>query len=100
MSIDKNDVRHIAKLARLHLEEDEIELYAGQLGKILEYAADIQKEPLDEVEPTSHAVALANVFREDKRGTSVDRSRALLNAPKEEQNAFMVPRIVSEEDNA
>ncbi|MBI4744087.1 MAG: Asp-tRNA(Asn)/Glu-tRNA(Gln) amidotransferase subunit GatC [Actinobacteria bacterium] len=94
MSISKKDVEHIAMLARLHLDEEEKEVYAKELSQILEHAAKISGLDTKDVSPTSHAIPIRNVMREDVITSSIPRDDALLNAPDKENDAFVVPKIV------
>lgn len=92
--ISKKDVEHIALLARLGLTDKEKEKFTKQLGNILEHAAKISEIDTSKIEPTSHAVDLKNVFREDKVKKSLSQEEALSNAPKEEEGQFKVPKII------
>lgn len=98
MSISIKDVEHIALLARLDLSEEEKEKFAGQLSHILEHAGKISQLDLANVPPTAHAVPLKNVFREDVAGSPLTRDEVLANAPKRENGAFVVPKIVGGEE--
>lgn len=91
--ISKDDVKHIAWLARLELSEEEVEKFTGQLGQILEHAGKIKEVDTSQVKPTSHPLPLKNVFREDKAQASVSKEDALSNAPQKESGAFLVPKI-------
>ncbi|GAB6180259.1 Asp-tRNA(Asn)/Glu-tRNA(Gln) amidotransferase subunit GatC [Desulfotomaculum defluvii] len=92
--ISKQDVEHVALLARLELKEEEKELYTQQLNKILEAAKALQELNTDDVPPTAHVLPIQNVFREDKVGKHIDPEKALSNAPDREENFFKVPKIV------
>ena len=94
--ISVEDVRHIALLARLEFGDDEIGRFAGDLNQILEYAEKLQALDTQDVEPTSHAVRLANVFREDAACPSLTNDQALANAPDAEAGCFRVPPIIQE----
>ncbi|MFC1559974.1 Asp-tRNA(Asn)/Glu-tRNA(Gln) amidotransferase subunit GatC [Candidatus Margulisiibacteriota bacterium] len=94
MAISKKDVDHVAKLARLGLTEVEKDLFAGQLSKILEHAETINKLDTEKVPPTSHALPMKNVLREDKVKGCEDVKSIISNAPEEEDNMFSVPRIL------
>ena len=96
MSISKKDVEHVAKLARLGLSEDEKTLFTSQLSKILGYAETINKLDTEKVSPTSHAIPMQNVLREDKVVPYKDLKSIMANAPEEEDNMFRVPRILEE----
>lgn len=92
--ISKQDVEHVALLARLELNEEEKELYTQQLNKILDAARALQEVNTDDVPPTAHVLPIQNVFREDKVGQHIDPEKVLVNAPDREENYFKVPKIV------
>jgi len=94
MKVTVKDVEHVAKLARLGLTEDEKKRFTQQLSNILEYAETINKLDTKNATPTSHAIPMKNVFREDKCIPSTDTKAILANAPKQENNMFSVPRIM------
>jgi len=94
MKISKEEVEHVALLARLHLSDEEKEMYTGQLNSILEYAGMLNSLDTSGVEPTAHVLPLKNVFREDSTQECIDRELALLNAPQKGEGTFKVPRIV------
>ena len=89
--IDREQVLHVARLARLELSEEEIERMAGELSGILEHVDRITALDLDSVEPTTHVVALANVLRHDEPDPSLPRGVALEPAPDPADGAFRVP---------
>lgn len=94
MAISKKEVKHVAWLARLDLTDSEVEKFTEQLDVILEHAGKISELDVAHVPPTSHAIPLKNVLREDKVGVCLSPEAALSNAPKKEGQAFVVPRIV------
>ncbi len=94
--IERKDVEHIARLARLALSEEEKELIQRQLETILEYAAILNEVNTDGVEPSAHVVALTNVLRPDVRRPSMPKEKALANAPEARDGYFYVPRILDE----
>lgn len=94
MKISREEVEHVALLARLELTEDELITNTEQLNSILDYAAMLEKLNTDDIKPTAHAVPLHNVLREDQVKPSIDRKKALANAPDAEDGFFKVPRIV------
>jgi len=94
MAISKKDVDHVAHLARLHLTEDEKEMFTRQLSHILDHAGKIAELDTSEVTATSHVVPMKNVMRDDKVEKSLSQEEALSNAPKKEDGAFAIPRIV------
>jgi aspartyl-tRNA(Asn)/glutamyl-tRNA(Gln) amidotransferase subunit C len=94
--ITRADVEHVAHLARLALTESEIEELTGQLGGILDYAAQVSALDLADVAPTAHPFPLVNVFRADVVRPGVDREEVLAQAPAAEDGRFRVPRILGE----
>lgn len=96
MKITRRDVEHVATLARLSLTDAEIELFAGQLGAILEHAADIEALDIGDLPPTAHPIPLENVLRPDEPGACLDRAEVLAQAPDVEADRFRVPRILDE----
>jgi aspartyl-tRNA(Asn)/glutamyl-tRNA(Gln) amidotransferase subunit C len=89
--IDREQVLHVAKLARLRLTDEEVERMAGELSRILEYVETMNELDLQGVEPTSHVVPLDNVLREDVPRPSLPRERALAGAPDATEEGFRVP---------
>ena len=94
--ISRADVEHVAKLSRLALTDDEVDLLTVELGGILGHAADIEALDLDGVAPTAHPLPLVNVLREDAVRPSLDRAEVLAQAPLAEDDRFRVPRILGE----
>ena len=89
--IDREQVLHVAKLARLRLSDAEVERMTGELSNILEHVARMDELDLDGVEPTSHVVELQNVLRDDVPRESLSRERALEGAPDPADEGFRVP---------
>jgi aspartyl-tRNA(Asn)/glutamyl-tRNA(Gln) amidotransferase subunit C len=89
--IDREQVLHVARLARLRLDEEEIERMTGELSGVLEHVDRIASLDLDGVEPTSHVVALENVLRADEPRPSLPREVVLEAAPDSADDAFRVP---------
>ena len=89
--IDREQVLHVAKLARLKLTDEEVERMAGELSVILDSIEKIGELDLEGVEPTSHVVNLENVLREDVPRPSLSREKALENAPDSSDEGFRVP---------
>ncbi|MGH2756524.1 MAG: Asp-tRNA(Asn)/Glu-tRNA(Gln) amidotransferase subunit GatC [Actinomycetota bacterium] len=96
MTIDRDAVDHIARLARLDLSEVERTRMQEELGQILAHAEKIQALDLEDVPPTSHSVPLRNVMRADEVAPSLDVHDALGNAPAVEDGRFKVPRIIED----
>lgn len=88
-----DNVEHVAKLARLRLSEHEKELYARQLGKIIDYFDELKAVNTDGVEPMSHALPVTNVMREDVIEPPPGHVAVLSNAPAREDAFFRVPKI-------
>jgi aspartyl-tRNA(Asn)/glutamyl-tRNA(Gln) amidotransferase subunit C len=91
MAITREQVLHVAELARLALTEEELERLGGQLGAILEAVSKVSELDLSDVPPTSHPLDLVNVLAEDEPRPSLARDAALSNAPQPEDGAFRVP---------
>lgn len=98
MALSEDAVRHVARLARLALSDDEVSALAPQLSQILDYAEQVGEVAAgDDVEPTVHPFALANVTRPDELRPGLGRAEVLAGAPAVEDDRFAVPRIVAEE---
>ena len=89
--IDRDQVLHVAKLARLRLTDDEVERMSGELSTILDHIETIGELDLDGVPPTSHVLELENVLRADEPRPSLPRERALDQAPDPARDGFRVP---------
>jgi aspartyl-tRNA(Asn)/glutamyl-tRNA(Gln) amidotransferase subunit C len=98
MAISREEVEHVARLARLELTEDEIETFRSQLDAVLERAQRIQSLDLDHVPPTSHPVELVNVWRDDVVVPCEDTTAIIENAPASEDGRFRVPQILEDAD--
>ncbi|HEX3333339.1 MAG TPA: Asp-tRNA(Asn)/Glu-tRNA(Gln) amidotransferase subunit GatC [Acidimicrobiales bacterium] len=95
-TLNRDDVVHVAHLARLDLTDDEVELFTAQLRTVLDHAADVAALDLSHLPPSSHPIALENVMRADKPRPSLDREEVLAAAPLVEDHRFRVPRIGGE----
>jgi aspartyl-tRNA(Asn)/glutamyl-tRNA(Gln) amidotransferase subunit C len=91
MAITKEQVVHVAELARLALTEEEVERFTEQLGAILEAVGKVSELDLADIPPTSHPLELVNVWRTDETRPSITVGEALVNAPEREENGFRVP---------
>jgi aspartyl-tRNA(Asn)/glutamyl-tRNA(Gln) amidotransferase subunit C len=91
MAISRDEVVHVARLARLELTDEELDRFAGQLDAILEAVGKVSELDLSQVEPTLHPLALSNVWAEDELRPSLEVEEALANAPDREDDAFRVP---------
>ena len=94
--IDTEQVRKVAKLARLELNEAEVEEFTGQLSAILDYVAKMNELDTTDVEPLAHCLAVNNVFRDDMAKESLGAGRALANAPQRDGDFFKVPKILED----
>ena len=92
--IDPEHVRKVAKLARLELDEREVEEFAGQLSSILEYVEKMNELDTEDVEPLAHCLPISNVLREDVVKESIGIEAALGNAPQRDGEFFRVPKIL------
>jgi aspartyl-tRNA(Asn)/glutamyl-tRNA(Gln) amidotransferase subunit C len=90
-------VRHLASLARIALSEEEISRLSGELAAIVEAVESVQKVATDDVPPTSHPLALGNVFRDDVVGDTLTTKEALAGAPDHDGSRFRVSAILGEE---
>lgn len=97
MALSREQVLHVARLARLALTDEEVERFRVQLSQILDHAAKVTEVAAEEVPPTSHAMPLVNVFRDDVVEPCLPPEKALSTAPETEQGRFKVPRIIEEE---
>jgi aspartyl-tRNA(Asn)/glutamyl-tRNA(Gln) amidotransferase subunit C len=94
MKITREQIDHVARLARLELTEVEKEMFTGQMDAILAYVDKLNELDTDGIIPTSHAVPVENAFREDVVKESFDADNALLNAPDRADNFFRVPKVI------
>jgi aspartyl-tRNA(Asn)/glutamyl-tRNA(Gln) amidotransferase subunit C len=93
-NVDKIDVSYVAHLARLFLTSEEVRTFQGQLDHIVGYVRKINELDLKNVEPTSYAVTVQNVFREDVLRPGLSVEQAMTNAPVSTSDQFQVPKIV------
>jgi aspartyl-tRNA(Asn)/glutamyl-tRNA(Gln) amidotransferase subunit C len=96
-AISREEVAHLARLARLAVTDDELDRFAGQLDVILQAVARVGEVTAADIPPTSHSVPLTNVLREDVVTPCLDREEALAGAPDAAEHRFRVPRILDEE---
>jgi aspartyl-tRNA(Asn)/glutamyl-tRNA(Gln) amidotransferase subunit C len=94
VKLSMEEVEHVAMLARLALSDEEKERFRAQLSSILEYAERINRLDTSGVEPTYHVLPLQNVWRQDRRGATLERDEVLQNAPDRDGSFFRVPRIL------
>ncbi|ADO58453.1 MULTISPECIES: Asp-tRNA(Asn)/Glu-tRNA(Gln) amidotransferase subunit GatC [Paenibacillus] len=94
MNISKEDVRHVARLSRLNLTENEEETMTGQLNAILHYAEKLNELDTEQVKPTTHVLHVSNVMRDDEVRESLTHEQVMRNAPEEEDGQFKVPAVL------
>lgn len=95
-SLSRDEVAHVAKLARLQLTDEQIDVFTPQLAAILDHAADVEALQLDDVPPTAHPYPLANVWRPDVPRDASTRDAVLDQAPAVEDGMFRVPPVLGE----
>lgn len=93
--LDQEELAHVAKLARLDMDADALERMAGQLDAILRYAAKLDEVDITGVAPTTHTLDAVNALRDDEVRPSLPREEALKNAPQRNEEAFVVPKVIS-----
>ncbi len=96
-AISREEVAHLARLARLAVTDEELDVFAGQLDVILQAVARVGEVAAQDIPPTSHSVPLTNVLREDEVVPSLPPEEVLAEAPDAAQGRFRVPRILDEE---
>jgi aspartyl-tRNA(Asn)/glutamyl-tRNA(Gln) amidotransferase subunit C len=96
-TLSRDEIAHLARLARLAVTDEELDLFAGQLDVILDAVARVGEAAADDVPPTTHAVPMTNVMRPDVVEPSLPREVVLAGAPAAEDDRFRVPRILGEE---
>lgn len=94
--ITRDEVAHVARLARLELTDDELETFTEQLAKVLDHARDVEALDVGDVPPTAHPYPLKNVLRPDALTRSLDREAVLGAAPSVEDGQFRVPPVLGE----
>ncbi len=96
MSLTPDEVRHIARLARLGLTDEDVERFSGQLSSILDYFEELQQLDTDDVPPTAYTLDLHNVLRSDETAPCTDSEEVLDNAPAREDGYFRVRAVLEE----
>lgn len=94
MKITKEEILHVSDLARLEIDEASVDKFAVQIGNILDYVDQLRQVDTSGIQPTSHALALTNAFREDAETKHLERETALANAPEQEDGSFVVPKVI------
>lgn len=95
--LSSHDVRHVARLARIALTDDQVETMREELSAILAYAEEVQQIAVADVPPTSHAFPIENVLRPDHPTSPLPPGEVLANAPQQEDGRFQVPPILEQE---
>jgi len=88
------DVPYLARLARLEVTPEEVEIFGGQLGRILDHVEQMNKLDISGIEPTAHAITVFDVIREDAVTESLPKSTILENAPRSANGLFVVPKVL------
>jgi aspartyl-tRNA(Asn)/glutamyl-tRNA(Gln) amidotransferase subunit C len=94
--ITREEVAHVARLARLDLSDAEVDTFTDQLAKVLDHAADVEALDVADVPPTAHPYPLVNVLRADEPTATLDRADVLAGAPVAEDGQFRVPPVLGE----
>jgi aspartyl-tRNA(Asn)/glutamyl-tRNA(Gln) amidotransferase subunit C len=94
MALSREEVLHVAELARLSLRPEEVELFTRQLNDILDYVQKLKELDTTAVAPLAHVIPLFNAFREDVVREGLPLEAALKNAPAREEGSFLVPRVI------
>ncbi len=94
MKITREEVEHVAHLARLNLNQHELETMTEQLDTLLSYVAKLDELDTKNIKPTTHAFSISNAFRDDIVQDSLSRKEALANSPEQNGEYFIVPRIL------
>ncbi|MEJ6951395.1 Asp-tRNA(Asn)/Glu-tRNA(Gln) amidotransferase subunit GatC [Natronospora cellulosivora (SeqCode)] len=95
--VAKEDIKYIANLSSLKIDDEDIDTFTKQISDILNYFEKLSELDTDKVIPTAYTVPMKNVLREDKVTSSMDRDEVLKNAPDKKAGQFRVPRIMSDE---
>ena len=94
MKIDKAQVRHVVQLSRLSMSDEKMEALMSDMNDILDYMDLLNELDTTGVEPTSHAMEVKNVFRDDVVRPSLPKDKSMKNAPEQNRGSFVVPRII------
>ena len=94
MKMTKEEVLYVARLARLDLDVESIDMFAAQIDEILGYIEKLNQVDTEGIKATSHAISLTNAFRDDEQRPHLDREQVLANAPEKEEGCFVVPKII------
>jgi aspartyl-tRNA(Asn)/glutamyl-tRNA(Gln) amidotransferase subunit C len=96
MSLTRTEVERVSLLARLQLSDGELDLMTAQLGHVLDYVRQLDELDTHDVEPMAHAIELRDVFAADQVKPSLDRELALANAPKRDDQCYLVPAVLGD----
>ena len=99
-TITESEVRHVAKLSRLKLDDEQIKFFTSQLAHVLGYIAKLNELNVEGVEPMAHPTALTNRFRDDEPGQPLPIDKVLANAPDADPPFFKVPKVLGEGSGA
>lgn len=94
MKIERETMNRILSLARLSMDEEELEALAQDMAHLVKMADGLKTLELDGVEPTTHVLERYNILRDDRRKLSYDREKLLVNAPQRDESSFIVPKVV------
>jgi len=94
MKISRNEMEHVADLARLELSPEEVDRFTGHMDSILSYIDKLNELDTTDVEPTAHVIEVGNVLREDRVCDSIPQAETLINAPESGKGFFKVPKII------
>lgn len=94
--LTEQQVRHVAKLSRLRLSDEEVHRMAEQLSAVLDYVSQLSELNVEGVEPMAHAMELTNVWREDVPGATLTAEQVLANAPQKDPPFFKVPKVIGD----
>lgn len=92
--LDKEQVAYIAKLARINLDEKEMELLSGQLHSIIDFIDQLKSADINQVNPTSHILPASNILRQDELKPTLPIAKTLANAPQKKEGFFKVPKVI------
>ena len=100
MSFSRQDVAKVARLSRIAMTDAELDTVSDQLARVIDYFDKLSELDTDGVEPLSHALPVANVFRDDVPAGSLSQANALANAPEKTRTSFKVPRVIDDGSSA
>ena len=95
MSVSKEDVKHIAKLSKLNLTQEELEKYTNELSSIVDFANELSNINVEGIKPTAHILDIKNVFRKDEVKEFKDIDGLMQNAPDKERGMFKIPKVIN-----